>query len=338
MNIVRIGQIGVGNWGKNLLRNFDNLTGCKVVSVCDSSPEVLERIATDYPEQERTTNPEEIINHPEIDGVVVATPPVSHYDLASRSILAGKEVFVEKPMVLNKKDGERLVKLAEENDRILMVGHLMEYHPAVLKLKEYIDHGDLGKIYYIYSNRINLGQVRKEENALWSFAPHDISVALFLLGEEPISVTAVGRSYLRPGIEDVAFAILNFKDNAMAHMHVSWLDPHKIRKLTVVGSKKMAVFDDMDSSEPIRIFDKGVDLDLSYESYGDSLTLRWGDILIPRIKITEPLRIECQHFIDCVRDHKQPLSDGKDGLRVVQVLEAAQESMKNGGKPVNLNT
>ena len=334
--MIRIGQIGIGSWGRNLLRNFAGLRDSRVVAACDANPDVLNGIGRDYPSIRTTTIPEEVIADPEVDAVVIATLPVTHYALASQALEAGKDVFVEKPMVLDVADGERLVRLARERERILMVGHLMEYHSALLQLKEYVDQGDLGDLHYLYSQRVNLGKVRKDENALWSFAPHDISVVLFLLGKEPIRVTAVGQSYLREGVDDVAFAILHFEGGAMAHIHVSWLDPHKIRKLTVVGSRKMAVFDDMATGEMIRIYDKGVEQNGEYATYGESLSLRWGDVLIPRVKMTEPLRAECEHFVQCVQKRIPPRSDGQDGLRVLRVLDACQRSMEQQGAPVAL--
>jgi len=334
--MIRIGQIGIGSWGRNLLRNFAGLRDSRVVAACDANPEVLKGIGRDYPAIRTTTIPEEVIADPEVDAVVIATLPVTHYALAAQALEAGKDVFVEKPMVLDVADGERLVRLARERERILMVGHLMEYHSALLQLKEYVDQGDLGDLHYLYSQRVNLGKVRKDENALWSFAPHDISVVLFLLGKEPIRVTAVGQSYLREGVDDVAFAILHFEGGAMAHIHVSWLDPHKIRKLTVVGSRKMAVFDDMATGEMIRIYDKGVEQNGEYATYGESLSLRWGDVLIPRVKMTEPLRAECEHFVQCVQKRIPPRSDGQDGLRVLRVLDACQCSMEQQGAPVAL--
>lgn len=335
---VRIGQIGVGYWGKNLLRDLSSLPGCCVVSCCDFDPETRQRVRRDYPNISVADQVEALVEASDIDAVVIATPPATHHRLAMSAIEAGKDVFVEKPMVLNLSDGEELVSAASASGRILMVGHLMEYHPAVLKLKTAVDDGSLGEIYYIYSERVNLGKIRREENALWSFAPHDISMVLFLLGgEQPISVAATGRDYLQDGIEDVAFITLYFGGKTMAHIHVSWLDPHKARKLTVVGSRRMAVFDDMSASELIRVYDKGVDQGLpDYESYGEVLRLRTGDILIPSVRMTEPLKAECQHFLDCVRTRATPRSDGQDGLRVLRVLDAAQRSLEAGGQPMEL--
>jgi predicted dehydrogenase len=336
--VIKLGLIGCGAWGKNLLRNFANLPGCILLSCCDENPKQIEKLYPSYPEVKFTQDHKEIIENPNLDAVVISTPPASHFELSKAAILADKDVFVEKPMVLKVKEGEELVRLAEEKKKILMVGHIMEYHPATLKLKECIAKGELGEILYLYSTRVNLGKVRDIENALWSFAPHDISMILFLLEKEPVSVTATGECYLQKdkGIEDVAFMTIHFANGVMAHIHVSWLDPHKDRKLTVVGSKKMAVFDDTQSAEKIWIYDKGVDTRLDYNTYGEYLSLRFGDILIPKIETTEPLRSECQHFIDCVERRKIPRSDVKDGLRVLKILDAGEKSLKLRGSPVEI--
>ena len=217
-----------------------------------------------------------------------------------------------------------------------MVGHLLEYHPVIDNLKRMIESGELGKIYYIYSQRLNLGTVREDENALWNFAPHDISCILYLLGKEPVDISARGQSYLRDGVEDVVFFTLTFADNSMANIHVSWLDPHKVRKLTIVGSNKMAVFDDLEANEKLRVYDKGAQFGTDYDSFAEYIGLRFGDITIPYIRVGEPLRAECNHFLECVKSRTQPRSDGHDGLRVVRVLDAAQRSLKNNGKPVKL--
>jgi predicted dehydrogenase len=243
---------------------------------------------------------------------------------------------VEKPLALSVQEGEELIQLAQERKRILMVGHLLLYHPAILKLKEYVEKGEIGDLYYLYSTRVNLGKVRREENALWSFAPHDLSVALSFFGTLPSRVSATGESYLREGIFDVVFVSLHFPKKKMAHIHVSWLDPHKIRKITLVGSKKMVVFDDMESTEKIRLYDKGVDYQPAFASFSESLTLRVGDVHIPRVNAKEPLKEECKHFIECVIERKNPLTDGENGLQVLRVLDAAQKSLEQGGKPINL--
>lgn len=336
--MVRLGIVGVGTWGKNLLRNFSSLSGCEVLVCCDENQNQLKKLSPSYPQLKFTQKYQEVVEDERIDAVVVATPPDSHFEIAQKALLAGKDVFVEKPMVLKVEDGEKLTELAFGKKRILMVGHIMEYHSAVLKLKEYIEKDELGKLYYLYATRVNLGKVRDIENALWSFAPHDISMILFLLDKEPSTVTATGECYLQKDIEDVAFMTMHFEDGTMAHIHVSWLDPHKERKLTIVGQKKMAVFDDMESAEKIWIYDKGVDTKLDYNTYGEYLSLRFGDILIPKLEATEPLKVECQHFLECVKERKNPRSDGKDGLRVLKVLEAAQLSLKEGGTPQKIKS
>lgn len=338
--MTRLGLIGLGTWGKNLLRNFSNLSECEVLVCCDQKKKQLEKIKNIYPKFKFVQNYKEVLKDKDVDAVVIATPPDSHFEIAYQAISFEKDVFVEKPMVLKVEEGEKLLKVAEDKKRILMVGHIMEYHSAVLKLKEYVKGGELGDVYYLYATRVNLGKVRDIENALWSFAPHDISMILFLLGKEPKTVTATGQCYLqkKKGIEDVAFLTLHFDDGVMAHIHVSWLDPHKERKLTIVGNKKMAVFDDMRSAEKIWIYDKGVDTKLDYNTYGEYLSLRFGDILIPKIDSSEPLKAECQHFIQCVNDRNTPRSDGKDGLRILKVLEAAQRSLEKGGTPEEIKS
>jgi predicted dehydrogenase len=333
---IRIGQIGLGAWGRNLLRNFHGLSGCEVKSACDLDSQTLKRSASSYPGVKFSSKPEEVLEDPEIEAVVIATPPDSHYRFAREALLSGKDVLVEKPFVLDIAEAEELIELAERGGRVLMVGHIMEYHPASLRLKEYLDRGELGRVYYLYASRVNLGKVRETENALWSFAPHDLSLMMFLLGKAPLSVSATGAHYLQPGIEDVAFISLTFEDQIMAHVHVSWLDPHKSRTLTIVGSKKMAVFDDVASGEKIWLYDKGVQSQLDYNTYGEYLSLRTGDIVIPKIENIEPLKAECEHFLECVRERKKPRSDGHDGLRVLKVLDAAQRSLKQGGTPVKL--
>lgn len=333
---VNVAQIGLGAWGRNLLRTFYNIPDAKLKLGCDVSAEQLSRIGGMFPGVKWTGEYSDLLSDPEINAIIIATPPADHFQLASKALEAGKDVFVEKPLALNMDDGKRLIDLAEKNDRVLMVGHIMEYHPASLKLKEYISSGKLGRIYYLYSSRINLGKVRDIENSLWSFAPHDISLIMFLLGKKPVSVTSTGASYLQKNIEDVSFLTLHFDDKTMAHIHVSWLDPHKERKLTVVGSKMMAVFDDTESAEKIRLYDKGVDTRLDYNTYGEYLSLRAGDILIPKVDSTEPLMAECLHFIECVKNRTTPVSDGRDGLRVLTVLSAAQESMEQGGTPIEI--
>ena len=333
--MITIGQVGLGYWGPNLLRNFATLAECQVKKCCDMDVRQLENIKRRYPFIELTQDYSELVNDPDIEALVVTTPAPTHYQLVKKALEAGKHVFVEKPITLDIGQAEELIDLAGRRERVLMVGHLLIYHPAVTKLKEYIDGGELGEIRYIYSSRLNLGKIRHDENAMWSFAPHDLSVALYLLGEEPAAASAQGMAYLQPDVEDVVFMMVRFPQGKVSHLHVSWLDPHKVRRITVVGSRKMAVFDDMESAEKLRIYDRGVD-NLHYSSYGEFLTLRFGDIHIPKIDMKEPLRLECQHFLDCIRNNRRPLSDGLEGLQVLKILDAAERSLKNDGQLVRI--
>jgi predicted dehydrogenase len=332
--MLNVAVVGVGGWGKNLARNFFQIPDCSLRHICDLSPRRLEEMRRQLPGTAVTTRFEDLLTDPDLDACVIATTAASHYGLAKAALRAGKDVFVEKPFVLEVHQAEELVRIAEGEGRILMVGHLLEYHPVVGRLKTMVDTGELGEVYYIYNQRVNLGTVRDDENALWSFAPHDVSALLYLLGKEPTDVAARGQSYLRRGIEDVVFITLNFDDKALAHIHVSWLDPHKIRKITVVGSRKMVVFDDMESTEKLKVYDKSAEQNADYSTFAEYVTLRFGDITIPHLKIDEPVRLECQHFLECVRDRRAPRSDGRDGLRVVKVLSAAQRSLEKNGIPI----
>jgi len=271
----------------------------------------------------------------DIEAVVISSPAITHYELAKKAMLAGLDVFVEKPFTLKVSHAEELVELAEKNKRILMVGHLLEYHPVVRRLKTMIKSGELGPLYYIYTQRVNLGRIRGDENALWSFAPHDISQILYMLDMEPTDVSVRGQSFIQEGIEDVAFVSLYFENRIMAHIHLSWLDPHKVRKTTIVGADKMAVFDDAEATEKLRIYDSHAEVPAA-RTYGEAIQVRFGDILIPRVDMTEPLKLECQHFVDCVSSRVTPVSDGRDGLRVVRILEAAQRSLEQDGVPVKI--
>jgi len=329
---VRLGCIGAGYWGPNLIRNFLSIEGCVVEFICDADRGQLAKVGEGKVGVTLTTDHREVLES-DVDAVVVATTAETHYDLVRTALELGKDVFVEKPLTLSVSEGEDLVRLAGEKERILMVGHILLYHPAVRMLKGYVTEGSLGKLYYVYAARLNLGRVRKDENALWCFGPHDVSVILHLLGSMPEVVKASGECYVREGIYDVVFLDMHFPDRSMAHVHVSWLDPHKTRRLTVVGSKKMAVFDDMESSEKVKIYDRGVDYTPAYASYPESLTLRIGDIHMPKVDAVEPLRLECEHFLECVLSRTRPLSDGENGVRVLRVIEAAQKSLDSRGEP-----
>jgi len=335
--MINIAVLGLGYWGPNLARNFDKLDDSNLYACCDLDNRNLDVLKDSYPKTRFSKDFNEVITDAKVDAVVIATSARTHYALAKKALLQGKHIYVEKPFTLDVAEAKELVELANKKDKKLMVGHLLEYHPAVEKLKELIDNGELGDIYYLYSQRTNLGKIRQDENALWSFAPHDVSVILYLLGTEPIDVSVRGNAYLQDKIEDVVFVNLYFPKRVMAQLQLSWLDPHKIRKFTIVGSKKMVVFDDMESEEKLKIYDKGVTRnDKHFVSYDEFLTLRFGDVLMPHIAMTEPLTRECQHFLDCIKDNKTPRSDGMDGLRVVKVLSAAQKSLAQGGVPIKI--
>lgn len=334
---VVIGQIGYGYWGPNLCRNFMSLEGARLEYMCDASDENLAEAGAKWGVSNLVRDPEEVFSDERVDAVVIASPAVTHYEFGLEALRRGKHVFVEKPMSLEVAQGQELVDVSEEAGKVLMVGHLLIYHPAVDYLKKYVDSGELGDILYIYSHRLNLGRLRHDENCLWSLAPHDISLMLHLLGSEPVSVTTTGASYLRDGLEDVVFCSMSFPGGQLGNCHVSWLDPHKMRKFTIVGTEKMAVFDDMSPDEKIRIFDKRVYRPGGMLEYGKELYLHVGEESVPQIEMSEPLRRECEHFIDCVREGRRPLSDGIQGLQVLKVLSAASRSLGEGGEPVEVS-
>ena len=320
-----IALVGLGYWGPNLARNFAAIEDCDLTWCCDASEDARARLAGQYPSTRFTDDLAEVLADPDVDAVVLATPVPTHAELAVRVLESGKHCFVEKPLGQSVADAQLAVDAAQSTGKILMVGHLLEYHPGVQRLKELSDSGELGdEIYYIYGNRLNLGKVRADENALWSLGAHDVSVLLHLAGEEPHEVIARGESYVREGVEDVVFCFLRFPSGLSAHLHLSWLDPHKERRFTIVGSRRMATFDDMALEGKLTIYDKGVDE--TSRGYGEYIT-RSGDIFSPRIPNVEPLRVECEHFVRCVRTGERPRSDGESGLRVVRVLEELQNSL-----------
>jgi predicted dehydrogenase len=323
---VRIGVVGLGYWGPNIARNFAEIPGCELAWCCDVSRSALDPIAERFPEARLSEDLDELLADPDLDAIALSTPVPTHAELTVRVLEAGKHCFVEKPLAQSIADAERALAAARESGRVLMVGHLLEYHPGVQKLKQLADGGELGdRIYYIYGNRLNLGKLRADENALWSLGAHDVSVVLHLAGEEPAEVVAHGASHVRSGVEDVVFCFLRFESGLSAHLHLSWLDPHKERRFTVVGSRRMATFDDMAHEGKVTIYDKGFDEDA--RGYGEYIT-RSGDIFSPRIPNVEPLRIECDHFVECIVTGGRPQSDGESGLRVVRVLEQLQQSLR----------
>jgi predicted dehydrogenase len=321
---MRVAVAGLGYWGPNIARNLAALPGVELAWCCDPSEAGRERVAPMFPQARLTGDLEEVLADDGVDAVVLATPVQTHAALALRVLQAGKHCFVEKPLAQSVADAEAVVEAADRAGRTLMVGHLLEYHPGVVRLKQLITDGELGRVLYIYGNRLNLGKLRADENALWSLGAHDVSVLLRLAGEEPYEVEARGESYMREGVEDVVFCFLRFPSGLAAHLHLSWLDPHKERRFTVVGDQRMATFDDMALEGKITVYDKGFDEPAS--SYGEYIT-RSGDIWMPRLSNVEPLRIECEHFVRSVRDGTPPVSDGVAGLRVVRVLEALQRAL-----------
>ena len=321
---IRIGVVGLGYWGPNLARNFAALPGCELTWLCDASSEARVKLAPSFPSARATENLDDLLSDPDLDAVVLATPVPTHATLAIRGAESGKHCFVEKPLATTAADAEAAVAAATQAGKILMVGHLLEYHPAVDRLKELLDDGELGGLYYIYGNRLNLGKLRAEENALWSLGAHDVSVVLRLIGEEPSVCSAHGESYVREGVQDVVFCYLRFPSGVVAHLHLSWLDPHKERRLTVVGARRMATFDDMLLDGKLTVYDKG--FDESAHTWGEYIA-RSGESFSPQISNAEPLRLECEHFVQCIRHGATPRSDGHSGLRVVRVLERLQSSL-----------
>jgi predicted dehydrogenase len=321
--VTKVGLAGLGYWGPNLARNFDELA--ELAWLCDLSEKNRDRAAARFPDARMTGDFDELLADESVEAVIVATPVVTHFELAKRALEAGKHVLVEKPPALTAAEAEELVATAEEAGRVLMPGHLLLYHPGVERLKQLIDSGELGDVLYVYGNRQNLGQIRKDENALWSLGVHDLSVILHLLEEEPTEAWARGESFLTEGVEDVVFCYLRFPSGKVAHMHLSWLDPHKMRRITVVGRDKMAVFDDMELDRKLTVYDKGpVE---RAETYGEWVT-RSGDIYSPKIPNDEPLRLECEHFLALVRGEGDPLQAAREGLAVVRALEQLQASLE----------
>ena len=328
-DVPSVALIGCGYWGKNLVRNFHALGSLSMV--CDPNDAGRAVAIELVPGLDVTEEVDVVLRADQIDAVAIATPAETHHELAERCLRAGKDVFIEKPMALTAAEGESMKAVAEESERILMVGHLLEYHPAVLKLKELIASGELGNVNYVYSNRLNFGKVRTEENALWSFAPHDVAIILRLFGDPPVEVTACGGSYLTPNLADVTVSNLRFADERRAHVFVSWLHPFKEQRLVVVGDEKMAVFDDLASYEQkLVLYPNRVDFEDCFP------VLRKEEAHPVEFSRDEPLRCECEHFLNRIHDRKQPLTDAESGIAVLRVLEACQESLEANGAPVAL--
>ena len=337
-DILNVAVIGCGYWGPNLIRNLSSLQGCRVKRICDIDDKRLEHMKRLYPAVEPTRNVDDLLHDREIDAIVVATPVHLHYDLAMRSLLAGKHTFIEKPMAPSSSQCNELVELAEKKKKTLMVGHTFIYSTPVRRIKEIVDSGDIGEIQYISSRRLNLGLFQKDINVAWDLAPHDISIILYLLGRPPVSINCQGKAHVHRDIEDVTNMSLNFDNGGFAIIHSSWLDPNKVREMVIVGSKKMIVYNDNEPLEKIKIFDKRVEAPPHYDTFAEfQYSYHYGDAYIPYLKQVEPLKVECQHFLDCIRSGSRPETSGLDGLRVVQILEASSQSLKRGGSVVKID-
>ena len=337
MSVCRIGVIGAGYWGPNLIRNFSHLPDAEVTIVCDLDQSRLDHVVSLFPSVSTSNDWREVVASEAVDAVCVATPVLLHYEMARAALEAGKHVFVEKPLTADVGQARDLVNIAEKNGLILLVDHTFVYSPAVNHVRDIVASGDLGDIYYVSMSRLNLGLFQKDINVVWDLAPHDLSILTYVLGTGPEAVAAQGNSNILKGIEDVAMVTLYFPGNVIAYVHVSWLDPSKVRKSTFVGSKKMLIYDDVEPLEKIKIYDKGVDGPAHYDTFGDfQFSYRYGDIYTPFLASTEPLQVECRHFLECIKDGATPRSGGVEGLEVVQILEAACRSLRDGGGRVNI--
>ncbi|MGA2667929.1 MAG: Gfo/Idh/MocA family oxidoreductase [Ignavibacteria bacterium] len=341
--MVNLGIIGCGYWGINLVRNYLQTDDCTVKTVCESSPERQNYVKEIYGDLNIISDYNTLLEDPEIDAVVISTPAGSHYEIAKKSLLAGKHTFVEKPLSLKYAHASELVELAKMNNKVLMVGHTVIYNESIKMVKELVSSGEIGEIYYIYASRLNLGRVRSDVNVMWNLAPHDISVILYLLDRKPVSVSAKGLSYIQNRIEDVVYLNITFENAINAQLHLSWLDPNKKREITIVGSKKMLVYDD-NSDERIKIYDRGIDKQNKneyfgeYKDYGEyQLIQRAGDVVIPKVNLNEPLKNECRHFIECIAGNKEPLTSGRSALDVIKILETADRSLGDAGKEILIN-
>ena len=336
-NQIKVGVVGCGYWGPNLVRNFRSLPECTLEMMCDVSEQRLKHLRSIYPEVKGEQNFDHLLNGAGLDAIVIATAVRMHYPMAKASLLAGKHTFIEKPMAASSAECEELVDIAARNGLVLMVGHTFLYSPVVKKIKEIVDSGDLGDIRYIAARRLNLGLYQKDINVAWDLAPHDISIILHIMGELPLSVNCRGVAHITPGVEDVTSMCLNFRRSRSALIHNSWLDPRKIREMTIVGSRRMIVYDDVAQLEKVRVFDARVERPPHYDTFAEfQYAYHYGDMYVPYIKQEEPLKAECQHFLDCIRNQTEPLSSGTQGLEVVRILEASSASLKQNGASVDL--
>lgn len=334
---IKVGVVGCGYWGPNLIRNFRSLPDCSLKMMCDISEARLKHLRSLYPEVQGATDFDHALNGAGLDAIVIATAVRFHYPMAKAALLAGKHTFIEKPMAASARECEELIEIARQKGLVLMIGHTFLYSPAVRKIKEIVDSGDIGEIRYICARRLNLGLFQKDINVAWDLAPHDISIIQYIMGEQPISINCQGSAHVTPGIEDVTTMWLSFEKQRTAIIHSSWLDPRKVREMTIVGSRRMIVYDDVAQQEKIRIFDARVERPPHYDTFAEfHYAYHYGDIYAPYLKQEEPLKTECQHFLDCINNGAAPLTNGQKGLELVRILEASTESLKRGGGPVPL--
>ena len=336
--MLNIAVVGCGYWGPNLIRNFCSIAECKLKLACDIDKGRLAHMSRLYPGIETTNKIDYVINDAEVDAIAIATPVRYHFEMARKSLLAGKHTFIEKPMASSVKECEELIALAEKHNLTLMVGHTFIYSPAVRKIKEIINAGDIGEIMYISSRRLNLGLFQKDINVTWDLAPHEISIILYVMEKTPVYVNCQGKAHITKGIEDVTNMTIDFNNGGFATVQSSWLDPNKVRETTFVGSKRMLVYDDIELFEKIKIYDKRVDTPPHYDTFAEfQYSYHYGDMYSPYIDQVEPLKVVCQHFLDCIKSGSKPDSSGIEGLKVVQVLEAASKSLGNGGGKIKIN-
>ena len=335
--MIRIALVGYGHWGPNYLRNLQMMDDAEIVTVVDRDPQALARVRKGFPHLQTSPDLSSVLGDGKIDAVIITTPAHTHYELTRQALEAAKHTLFEKPLALTVKDGKELVRFSEKAKRILMVGHTFLYNPAVRKMKEYVDRGILGKIYYLQAARTHLGLIRTDVSAVWDLAPHDISIFSYLLGKLPRRVSAIGMRHLNPKLEDVAFLNFFYEGEILGNIHISWVDSNKLRQVAVIGSKARIVFDDLNSLERLRVFEKGVSIDKPYTNFGEfQLLLRDGDIVSPKVEAEEPLRNVCLEFIVSIQKGKKPLADGMNGLHVVRAMCAAQESIQRDGEPVEI--
>jgi predicted dehydrogenase len=337
MSITGVGVIGAGYWGPKHARNFAELAGARLAMVADLDERRLVAVRQRHAGLRTTTDFREMLTSSDVDAVVVATPASTHARIAREVLLAGKHVLVEKPLAISADEAEDLIRVADFSGRVLMVGHTFLYHPAVRALHDIVQRGELGEIYYAHAQRLNLGLFQRDINVLWDLVPHDLSILMYVLGTYPVAVAAHGAAYVQPHIEDIGYVDLKFPNRVRAQIHVSWLDPNKVRRLTIVGSQKMVVYDDVETLEKLRIYDRGVDAPPHTDTFGEfQLSYRYGDITIPFLPSTEPLRLECEHFLECIATGRTPLTDGRHGLQVVRALESAQASLRDSSAALPL--